>query len=93
MILDDYLDRIFLDPEDTVALTNVAIWIIRDFNGKGHNPTDREVYEKLQLLLLDRVCEPLVKQGLLDVYFDEKGEVSYQITEKGTNALNDAKNP
>lgn len=93
MILDDYLDMLVDDPNDTFALTKVCLWVIEDFNKRGHNPSEYEIYEKIQLLVADQVCSSLVKQGMLDVLLDEKGQVSYLPTEKGLKALDNAENP
>lgn len=93
MILDDYLDIIIEEPDNKYALTQVCIWIIEDFNKKGHKPTEYEIYEKLQLLLIDKHCEELTRKGMLDVFIGEQGEVYYKTTEKGLDALKNEKNP
>lgn len=71
-----------------VAEKIVTLYIINRWEKEGKTEfTEEEVCDKFSELVADYVLGSLVRKGLVDVDFDDKGELWYNVTDLGQRKI------
>lgn len=91
-LLNLALENVARNPNNETAMNIVLWYIINDFGKNKQSFTQEDIELKYRELVASYVCEEMVKKDLIDVNFDENGNVIYQITQKGRNLVNEMDN-
>lgn len=80
--IGEYVEEYEKTNSDLI-LKHITMFAIYELNQTGKEFTDDDVANKVNEYMIDNTMNGLVKEGLIDVEFDENGEIIYSLTKDG----------